>query len=129
MPRTLTQNFMNNGSVFDNRQSQSVHGFNTRSESQRRNIESLRMDQIVNQLRSERIDEDNDIFTQENIDNLSNSGNNNFDRTASPIEVAPSRTQARRPITRAAGYDSRVSNFDIPELTNRRYGGQQREPN
>ena len=82
---------MNHGSVFDNRHSQSVHGLNTRSESQRRNIESLRMDQIVNQLRSERIDEDNGIFT---VDNLSNSAhdNNNFDRTASPIEVNPPRT-------------------------------------
>ena len=38
------------------------HGANNRSESFRRNVETMQMDQLVNQLRSERRNEDTDTF-------------------------------------------------------------------
>jgi hypothetical protein len=102
VPRTLTQNYVDGlsrvGSVFDHRHSQSLSHLNARSQSQRRNLDSRRMDQLVRQLRSERRDEDEEDL----------SGNNNFDRTATLIEENTQRPQIRRPITRAAGYDSRA---------------------
>ena len=106
VPRTLTQNYMNNGGS-DTNNSRSplsnLYGINVRSESDRRNFETMQMDRLVNQLRSERQEEDNN----QNIENFSNSGNNNFDRTASIITRSDQRNPVRRPITRAAGYDSR----------------------
>lgn len=76
IPRTImTQNYMNgSGSVFDSRQAQSLHN-NIRSQSQRRNLDSIRMDQLVRQLQSERREEDQE-----------SQGNNNYDMTATLIE-------------------------------------------
>jgi len=110
VPRTLTQNFMNNASANDNRHGGGAlshsHGVNIRSESFRRNIETMQMDHLVNQLRSERRNEDTDTFgTQnenlENIENISinnsNSAGNNFDHTASV--VSRSRAGTARTLT------------------------------
>jgi len=63
------------------------------------------MDQIVNQLRSERQDEN--YGQDERLENFSNGNSNQFDRTASLVSGNAPRNLARRPMTRAAGYDSR----------------------
>ena len=103
---------MNNASVSDYRLGGSAlshsHGVNIRSESFRRNFETMHMDRLVNHLRSERRNEDTDTFgTQpENLESISlnnNSAGNDFDHTASLVNRQP-----RRPMTRAAGYDSRL---------------------
>ena len=48
-------------------------GVNRRSESYRRNLDSIRMDELIRELRSERRDDDQA------------SSGNNFDRVASPL--------------------------------------------
>jgi hypothetical protein len=99
-PRTLTQNFING-----------TASTGLRSESQRRNFEHFHMEQIISQLRSERRDE--------NTDEISNTSGN-FDVTASIVRSNERpRNLVRRPITRAAGYDSRQHNFEIPEPSRR----------
>lgn len=69
------------------------------------------MNQLVRQLQSERREEDQESH-----------GNNNYDTTATLIEDQNNQVRplVRRPITRAAGYDSRANNNDRIELTNRR---------
>jgi len=67
------------------------------------------MDQLINQLRSERRED----TQQDALSSNSNSGNN-FDITASVVSTSTRpRNQIRRPITRAAGYDSRQHTFEV----------------
>lgn len=67
-----------------------------RSENFRRNFDTI--DQLVNHLRNQRANEETQT---ENMDN--------FDRTATLYDP-PTNRQLRRPVTRAAGYDSRPVN-------------------
>jgi len=66
----------------------------------------------MNQLRNERLEDDHDILSNSN-------STNNFDITAEVVSNERPRNLIRRPITRAAGYDSRAHNLEsnlVPSL-------------
>lgn len=111
---------MNNNSSSYGNSAFSPNPVNVRSESFRRDFETMHMDQLVNQLRSERRSDETDNFGHQTeiLENISinNSAENNFDHAASLVSESRTgtqrRNQARRPMTRAAGYDSRLQNND-----------------
>jgi hypothetical protein len=119
VPRTLTQNFMNNAGSGSAHNSFSLlsnsnlrqSAINRRSENFRRNFDTI--DELVNHLRNQRGNEDTQTLPEnaQNVENFevasgNHSNGNNFDRIATFINPPESRL-LRRPVTRAAGFDSR----------------------